>query len=237
MHKIKDLIIKERVQFMVIAALSFCAVGLTGIVYYSNALVYRRFIGNLNPVPITLSIAALGFVLLSFSLYKNWFSIYKRQHLQRFKRSSTVAALLGAIMVMVDIQVVFPADFNILFPASLLFYPSIDFFAQIVFHILPLTLLLIILTAFFKHVSRERAIWFCIFAVALIEPFYQTIVAYSSSMPLWVTGYVGLHVFVINLCELVIFKHYDFVSMYAFRLVYYLIWHIVWGYLRLQLLF
>jgi hypothetical protein len=30
---------------------------------------------------------------------------------------------------------------------------------------------------------------------------------------------------------------YGFLSMYAFRLVYYLHWHIVWGYLRLQLLF
>ena len=37
--------------------------------------------------------------------------------------------------------------------------------------------------------------------------------------------------------ELLIFKRYDFIAMYAFRLVYYLIWHIVWGYARLRSLF
>ena len=40
-----------------------------------------------------------------------------------------------------------------------------------------------------------------------------------------------------QLAQLLIFKKYDFNSMYAFRLVYYLFWHIGWGHLRLRLLF
>lgn len=37
--------------------------------------------------------------------------------------------------------------------------------------------------------------------------------------------------------RLALFKRYDFVTMYTFRLVYYLLWHIVWGVIRLRLLF
>jgi hypothetical protein len=230
-------IVKERIQLLAISALSIGASALIGIIYFSNAIVFQRFVGRANPLAIALLLTAMGFILLSSLLFKNWFAIYKRENLKELKRLSALAALLGSIMVMVDVNVVFPADLNVLFPVSLLFYPSIDFFAQILFHVLPLTLLLIILTSIFKKIGSERIIWFGIFAVALIEPVYQTVMAYSSPQPLWVMGYVGLHVFAINLCELVIFKRYDFVSMYAFRLVYYLIWHIGWGYIRLQLLF
>lgn len=49
-----------------------------------------------------------------------------------------------------------------------------------------------------------------------------------------VNGIAGLHVFLINLSQLMIFKRYD---LYSFRLVYYIFWHIVWGYMRLKLLF
>ena len=48
--------------------------------------------------------------------------------------------------------------------------------------------------------------------------------------------YVSLHIFLINLIQLWLFKRYDFVSMYTFRLVYYLIWHIGWGWVRLEVL-
>jgi hypothetical protein len=42
---------------------------------------------------------------------------------------------------------------------------------------------------------------------------------------------------VINLVQLTLFRRYDFLTMYAFRLVYYLVWHVAWGHLRLQVLF
>jgi hypothetical protein len=53
----------------------------------------------------------------------------------------------------------------------------------------------------------------------------------------WAAAYVFLNVWVINMVQLALFKRYDFVSMYAFRLMYYLLWHIAWGHARLGLLF
>jgi len=49
--------------------------------------------------------------------------------------------------------------------------------------------------------------------------------------------YGSKNILLINLFQLSIFKRYDFVSMYSFRLVYYAIWHIVWGVVRLNLFF
>ena len=73
--------------------------------------------------------------------------------------------------------------------------------------------------------------------VAFLEPIFQTALGFSQPYPTWVTGYVFVNIFLINLFQLLIFKRYDFVSMYSFRLVYYAIWHIVWGQVRLNLLF
>ena len=141
-------------------------------------------------------------------------------------------------MILLDHKIGFPADQNILFPGSLLFYPAIGFFAEILFHVLPLSVLLIALTTLFRNVSYKNILWFCIFAVALLEPVYQTIPMLSPNQyPLWAVLYVGFHVFLINLFQLLIFKRHDFVSMYSIRLVYYLFWHIGWGYFRLKILF
>jgi hypothetical protein len=60
----------------------------------------------------------------------------------------------------------------------------------------------------------------------------------TSAQPFsWLVVYVGLHVFVFNLVQMVVWWRYDVVAMSTMRLVYYLQWHIVWGYVRLQWLF
>jgi hypothetical protein len=53
----------------------------------------------------------------------------------------------------------------------------------------------------------------------------------------WLAGYVGLHVFAFNLAQMAVWQRYNWVTMFAMRLVYYLQWHIIWGYVRLQWLF
>lgn len=234
---IKDLVFKERLQVLVIIAFSLGMTGLTGILYFHDDSPFQRFLGNVNPLATFVVVSLLGVLFLSFLLSQGWFSIYRKENLKGLVRSSALAAALGVIMILVDTKIVFPEDFNILFPASLLFYPAIDFLVQILFHILPLTLLLIVLTATFKNASHRHIVWICILVVALLEPVYQTVMGFSSPIPLWAVAYVSIHVFIINLAELIIFKRYDFISMYAFRLVYYLLWHIGWGYFRLQILF
>jgi hypothetical protein len=180
----------------------------------------------------------LGVVSLSFLLSRGWFAIYKKGNLKGLFRRSGLAALFVLITILVDLKVVFPADLNILFPKSLLFYPVMGFFVEILFHVLPLSVLLIFLTSIFKNINYKNIIWICIFIVSLLEPTYQTVFMGSSNyFPLWAIAIVWINVFLFNMSQLLIFKRYDFVSMYSFRLVYYMIWHIGWGYMRIKLLF
>jgi len=53
----------------------------------------------------------------------------------------------------------------------------------------------------------------------------------------WLQAFVAAHVFAINLIQLYVFRRFGFMAIYGFRFVYYACWHVIWGYLRLQLIF
>ncbi len=238
MTKIKELISKERLQYRVLIGLSIVVTCLTGIIYFTNNQSLERFIGGLNPILAALLIIIPGVILLSFLLSRGWFAIYKKENLKGLFRRSSLAALFAFVTILVDLKIVFPADLNILFPESLLFYPAIGFFVEILFHVLPLSILLFSMTSIFKNVSSEHITWICILVVSLLEPIYQTIPLFSSSHhPQWAAAIILINLFLFNVSQLLIFERYDFISMYSFRLVYYLLWHIGWGYIRLNVLF
>lgn len=214
------------------------AAGLTALLQYSNTRIFQRVIGDINPLAAWLFVAVAGLVLLSFLLSRGWFTIYKKENRKGLLYACGLASVLGVIIIPADLVIVFPADINVPFPQSLLFYPAIGFFAEILFHVLPLSLLLIALTSVFRAANQTRIIWFALVAVALLEPVYQTWWMVSlDRYPVWAVAYDAMHVFVINLLQLILFRRYDFVSMYVFRLVYYLFWHVGWGHFRLEILF
>ena len=236
--QIMGLISRERLQYQVYCGVSIGVLGLTGILYFSNKLLFERFLGRINPILAFLLIIFLGGIFLSHLLSQGMFAIFIRENLEGLFRRSSLAALFVFISILVDFKVGFPAQMNILFPKSLAFYPAIGFLVEILFHVLPLSILFISLTSIFKNIRNENIIWICILIVALLEPIFQTMdMASSNQFPLWALALVGLNIFLFNLSQLLIFKRYDFISMYSFRLVYYLIWHIAWGYIRLKLLF
>jgi hypothetical protein len=124
---------------------------------------------------------------------------------------------------------------NILFPESLLFYPAIGFFAEILFHVLPFGALVFLTTAIYKKEITNKTIWFMILIVAALEPTYQ--IVFMDSFPGWASILVWVNLYLFNTLQLLIFKRFDFIAMYFSRLMYYFIWHIVWGHFRLELLF
>jgi hypothetical protein len=227
----------EQLQYLVFIGLSVVVAVLVAVLYTRDSLAFRPYLGGINPLLAIALTILLGVVLLTLLLSRGWFEIYSRENLRGLLVSVGLAGLMAVVMILVDLRIVFPADINKLFPESLLFYPSIAYVVEVLFHVLPLSVLLIVLTLLSRSLSYERIIWPCILLVSLIEPTYQTILGLSRPVPALTTGYVGLHIFVINLLQLLIFRRYDFISMYSFRFVYYLIWHIVWGYVRLRLLF
>ncbi|MDH4091009.1 MAG: hypothetical protein OEV74_03475 [Cyclobacteriaceae bacterium] len=222
-----------RLQHSALAFLMIVVLVMTGILSYSNGVIFRRFLGSVNPMAAIGMSTIVGFWALSFLQAKGWFRIGTGRQLRL--RYALVAVLSASISILIDLEIVFPEDMNIQFPQSLLFYPVIGFFVEIVFHILPLTGLFFFVTAIFKTYDAEKVAWFCIPMVAMLEPTYQAL--YLQANPTWVIVSVWVNLFFFNTVQLLIFKRYDFISMYLFRLIFYVIWHIVWGYFRLELLF
>ena len=237
MTKVFQLISTEQLQYIVYLAISLAVIICTGILYFHNKLIYQPFFGQINPIVGIVVISLLGFILLTYLLARGWFVIFQVQNLQGLAFAAALATLLALIMILFDSRIVLPEDVNRPFPDSLLFYPTIGFVAEIVFHVLPLTLLLFLLTTLFKGLTFEQLIWPCVFIVALLEPIFQTSFSLSEGYPWTAVIFIALHNFLFNFIQLTLFKQYDFVTMYSFRLVYYLLWHIIWGVIRLQLLF
>lgn len=232
-----ELFAAERPQFLVYIALSLAVTAGTAVLFYYNREIYQPFIGRLNPVLVMVLISVLGFFLLAFLLNRGWFAIFESQNVKGWLVAGGLAMLFAGLMIFFDSRVVLPADVNRPFPDSLLFYPTIGFVVEIVFHVLPLTLLLLLATFLFKNRSFESLVWPCIFLVALLEPIFQTWFGFSRPYPAWVLAFVAVHNFLLNFTQLALFKRYDFVTMYSFRLVYYLFWHIIWDFFRLRILF
>lgn len=236
MTKFVELISTERNQVLVFLGISFVIAILTGVLYVRNAPLFQAFFGTLNPLLVIIGIILLGTVLSAFLLSRGWFMVYQAGEHKGILVAAGLASLLGIAIILVDLKAVFPEDTNRPFPDSLFFYPIFGFVVEIIFHMLPLALLLLGLTSI-KGISFEKVILPCILFVAMLEPIFQTILGFSRPYPNWVTAYVFVHIFLINLFQLLIFNRYNFVSMYSFRLVYYAIWHIIWGQMRLSLLF
>ena len=98
--------------------------------------------------------------------------------------------------------------------------------------------MLLLLKAAFPSAGAQTAASISVLPVALVETAFQLwLMTASHWATLPIRGFVGFHIFLINVCQLLIFRRHDFISMYTFRIVYYAIWHIAWGYLRLRVLF
>jgi hypothetical protein len=157
MSSIREQASRHRSQYLVIVGLSIGVVGLATILQSFDPLIFPRFIGQTHPLIAVSLVSTLGIVLLSLLLRRGWFAIFEREHIRWLWRSAALGALFALATVVLDLQVVFPADLNVALPAALLFYPAIGFVVEVVFHLLPLSVLLLALTAIPRIISPQRA--------------------------------------------------------------------------------
>lgn len=224
-----DFLVQQQSQYRAFAAISTGAVLLTVVAYLVNPLLFQRFLGKFNPILAALLAALVGAIFLAVLLHRGWFVVLIADDARRFLLPAGIAALMAAVMIAVDLASPFPKDMNVALPGSLLFYPVVGYVVEILFHVLPLTVLLLLATALFRKADINTIIWPCILIVALLEPALQI----GFGWPV----FVALHIFAFNVIEMAFFKRYDFTTMYSFRLAYYLLWHILWGHIRIGLLF
>ncbi len=230
----QSLITENRVQFLMLGIIIVGFLGAFVQLNNSNPSIFKRFLGELNPLVISISIAIIAIATLSLLLSKRRSPIYKKTTPLVFFRYTLLVALFVFVAIWVDWNIVYPADIHILLPESLLFYPAMGFLVEIIFHVLPLTILLFTFPIVIKPIKYNTVVWLSIIIVALVEPTYQI---FMDTYPIWALLVVWLNLFLFNIVQLYVFKIYGFIIMYGLRLVYYLFWHIIWGSLRLELLF
>lgn len=231
-----DVTLDRRWQYMAYAVLCLAVFGVTAVLLPSSAAYFRRVLGGANPLLVALGCAVAGGACLGWQQSCWGFEILRgRATLRGMAISAGLATLLGIAIIVADLVLRYPEEINVPMPGALLFYPAIGFVAEIVFHVLPLALVLLVLTPLRGRLDVNRIVSISIVFVAVSEPIFQVM---FEENPLSATAlYTGFHVFAIALLQLIVFRRYDFMSMYAFRLFYYAYWHIAWGVIRLEVLF
>lgn len=223
-------------QFIVYLGFAALLVGLAALQNPLSKADFDTYFGGLSPVLVVAAAGMLGFGALAVLDRKVRFQIIGgRPTLRGITVSAGYATILGVAIVVADLMIRYPEDTNVPMPRALLFYPTVGFVAELVFHVLPFTLFLLALSPLRHRLGVSRMVWISIVVTAAAEPTFQ--VLFKGEPLRGASLYTWVHVFAIAFLQLQVFKRYDFASMYIFRLTYYAYWHIIWGMIRLEVMF
>jgi len=227
----------NRLQNRVLLVLAAAAMGGAALLSISHGAYFEPYFGGMAPVLATAMIVGLGIFSFRLVHFHGLFEVYPSgAPFRRAPRFLAITTLFFPPVILADFWIGFPQDINVLLPWSLLFYPTMGLVAEMSFHVLPLALLLVPLKLFEVR-DAEKLVWPAILLVSAIEPGFQIRSALASQSYSLIDIFVALHIFFFSLVQLYAFRRHGFVLMLAIRLYYYLGWHIVWGSLRLPLLF
>lgn len=193
---------------------------------------FATYFGRFPPMFIVAVAAVAGAVSLRFLENRGWWSAQPPTEIHRGILFSTLAALgFASVAIAVDIWFGFPQDINVTWPDAVLFYAAIAFVAEFAFHMLPLALIVAVAGWHFTHRGFDRRVWTGTVVVAMCEAGFQVVLGSSLRF------FVGPHLLAIGIYELFAFRRFGYIPMIWFRLAYYLLWHVIWGYVRLDILF
>jgi len=155
----------------------------------------------------------------------------------RDRRKMSIPIIFGGVLafIMVLFDLLLPIQELIQLPlfTSIPFYFSISIFAETVFHLIPLCILLLLQKVILKNKLSGYYLYTTLLICALIEPVFQLLFFHMGISAKWfVTLFIFFHILLFNTIQLITFYKQGFRSMLLMRLTYYLIWHIAWGSLR-----
>lgn len=218
-----------------LAAISAFALFCSTIVLLIDPESFERFLGSLHPLLAFLAASFLAFFCYGFFLKRGWLVVIRPVPARLIGVLVGLAVLFAAMAIAVDVITPFPEEMNVAFPVSLFYYPAMAFLAETVFHLVPLVVLLLLLC---RMSGDGRWIWPALLLAAMIEPAFQVVIAAPENADLSLRDiWVGFHVLAINLVLVILLNRFGFLVAYSFRVAYYLLWHVAWGFLRIQVLF
>lgn len=194
---------------------------------------YAAVLGITHPVAWTGTVLGLGFAGWIILARRSWIPA-DAGGLAGYGPALAFGLALPIPIILVDYHGGFPADINARLPDAILFYPSIAVLAELVFHVAPLAAAALLANA--VRLDARVPEMAGLAAAVLIEPILQVPWGAGGS-PVWANAYVGVHLLAFNAIGVYLLRRYGILRTVSYRLSYYLVWHIGWGYLRLSLLF
>ncbi|MBY0564411.1 MAG: hypothetical protein K2P58_09505 [Hyphomonadaceae bacterium] len=177
---------------------------------------FARFFGSAPPALCIAGLGVAALVLTPLLKRRGWWGAFRLEML--LVVPLLVAGFALAITV-ADRLAGFPPDLNAPLPWSLLYYPAMGFAAQVGLHLVPLAAIVLWAPRF----AQARP-WMTMAAASAPEAMLQVMSSEST-----VAAFVAAHLVLFGVTELLLLRRYGFIAMYAFRLGYYLYWHILWA--------
>lgn len=219
----------ERAQLLAFAGLAVGGSLLAAVAFAIDASSLRHLAVGVHPLLVSATVGLVGLVAMRALVRSAPCVVIGKNLGDGFRRAGALAAVFGVVVILADLAFVFPAGMNAPFLQSLVAAPAIALVVEVVFHLVPVTGLAVAL-------GPEKLQWWRLALVALLEPTYQVLTALDQLSASALT-FVAVHVALINVSQLWLFRRHGFVCMYALRVAYYLLWHVAWGHFRLQVLF
>lgn len=212
---------EQRTVFAVFAAVAVLGAAIS---WLPLAADYARFLMQVPPPLAALVAGVLGLASVAALERLGWWPHPIRRPSAWLAPAAGLAVPFAAFVVVFDLLAPFPPDLNVGLPWALLFYPVTGSTAQSLLHLVPLVL------AFWALRRWGRAgVWAAILLAALPEAVFQAAVGGFGLRG----AFVGAHVLAFGVVELWMLRRGGVAAMIAFRLTYYLLWHVIWGAVRL----
>ncbi len=192
---------------------------------------YQSVLGIARPVAPTLAVAALGFAGWLLLARRSWIPS-RASGLSGYGLAASLGLALPIPVIIVDWLGGFGPEINAAAPDALLFYPSIAVIAELAFHVLPLAAAALLARLFRPGARGLEVVGLA--AAVTVEPALQVVWGAEGS-PGWANTYVGFHLLAFNVFGVYLLRRFGVLRCLLFRLSYYLVWHIAWGYVRLIL--
>ena len=180
-----------------------------------------------------LLVAGLGFLALKLAPRVGFPDLWDKRisNRQRFIIPMLVGIAFGIgqiILVSLVLALKIPM---VAFPLAVPVYLSGGILMEMVFHLIPVVLLVWFLAnVLLKQQWQEQVFWVVAVLLSLLEPVAQTVGLYKMgiiSSPV-LAAILFSFIFAANLVPLYLFRQYGFLAPITWRLSNYLIWHIIW---------
>jgi len=211
--------------FLLMAVL---AIGCAGLLTVASPESRHPVLGGLTLLPVTMVCAVLGWFLLR-PIYWRGLGLIRVEGvgMRHFAGLLMLGAVLAVPAIAIDLVWRFPQDMNLAMPEALAFYPAIALVAEVLFHLFPLSLFCLL-------APKATPVWLLLMPVVFVEPVFQMLVNTGPRLQSWL---VFASVSLVSASQLWVFWRFGFVAMMGLRISFYLFWHVLWGAMRLSLLF